>query len=122
MLPALLLAAGCGSSSSRSTSTATAVGGGVGGVAKCNADQIGKAVAGVGENENKTAVIANGSFRCADGWAVAQTLVGTEPNQTDETMVFEAEGQFWIPKNRATVCPNPSQVPKSLYDQACNSN
>jgi hypothetical protein len=42
-------------------------------------------------------------------------------------MIFEAEGQFWIPKSAADVCgtygdgtyPSDAMVPESLYDPAC---
>ena len=98
------------------------MGGGVGGPSKCDEAQIGKAVAGVGQSQGTTAKLDTSKgtgFRCADGWAVAQALVGNPPNQSQQTMIFEAEGQFWIPKDEAQVCQQPSDVPLSLYDSAC---
>jgi hypothetical protein len=49
------------------------------------------------------------------------------------TYVFEAEGQFWVPKDRAAVCgtiaadapasrPADSQVPDAIWATACNTN
>lgn len=119
LLLSLSLATGCGSGASPTTSTAAPVGGGIGGPAKCTPGQISKAVSGAVESRNTNAVIDGRNFRCADGWAVARALVGEPPNQVPEVMIFEAEGQFWIPKDREAVCGNPPQVPQALYGEAC---
>ena len=65
------------------------------------------------------------SYSCADGWAVAFPNVGTGEAEVTVTAVFEAEGQFWIPKDRARVCGKSaakSEVPASLYKDACQTN
>jgi ABC-type phosphate transport system substrate-binding protein len=145
-LPALLavaavalVVAGCGGSddSGSETSTPTAstpatTGGGstqtepmvTTGMAKCTESEISKAVEQTGSQESGEAVLADGadSYKCADGWAVAFANVGTGQEQVTSTVVFQAEGQFWVPQDRAKVCPEPSEVPKAIYDLACNSN
>jgi len=63
------------------------------------------------------------SFTCADGWAYAFVNVGSGDEQVTVTKVFEAEGQFWVEKDRATVCAGPGdQVPASIYRDACETN
>ena len=65
------------------------------------------------------------AYRCADGWAVAFPEVGPESTAVTVTAVFEAEGQFWIPKDRAEVCGDSaatSEVPASLFRDACQTN
>ena len=42
--------------------------------------------------------------------------------QYTATVVWQAEGQFWVPQDRGKVCPKPSQIPAAIYDLACNSN
>ena len=78
-----------------------------------------------GNGEKATLAEASGSFRCADGWAVAFPDLGPAATAVTVTAVFEAEGQFWIPKDRAKVCgdnASDSRVPKSLYRDACQTN
>ncbi len=135
------LLVGCGSSSSSSDTSAataavdttatataavdtTATGPTVGGMATCDEASIGKAVAAAGTKSAPAVLPPDpGLFKCADGWAYAYPNVGTGNEQYTVTMVFEAEGQFWIPKDRAKVCIAPgNQVPKSIYKDACESN
>lgn len=73
-------------------------------------------------------------FECADGWAVAFPTVGVEEdNAITVTLVFEAEGQFWIPKDRTAVCgtynlddpaayPADALIPEQLYQPGCQTN
>ena len=81
-----------------------------------------KAVASSSASGGAQTKLVEGEFKCSGGWATAQAVVGSGQNQVQETLVFEAEGQFWIPKNRAQVCPKPSPVPAAIYKQACETN
>ncbi len=94
------------------------------GMAKCTESEIAKAVEQTGSQEAGEATLAPGAdnYKCADGWAVAFANVGEGQEQYTTTLVFEAEGQFWVSQDRAKVCPEPSDVPKAIYDLACNSN
>ena len=94
------------------------------GMAKCTEGEISKAVGQTGTQETGKATLAPGSgnYKCADGWAVAFANVGSGQEQVTTTLVFQAEGQFWVPQDRAKVCPKPSEVPQAIYDLACNTN
>ncbi len=106
------------------TAAADTTGQKVGGMATCDEASIGKAVEAVGtKSEPVVLTPQSASFKCADGWAYAYANAGTGNEQFSETLVFEAEGQFWIPKNREKVCIAPgNQVPKSIYQDACGTN
>lgn len=104
----------------------------VGGTAVCDADSVlAAANDSAPEGFSYEGIDA---FECADGWAA---LGATEIDAADPdagigvTLVFEAEGQFWIPKNVLDVCgtreggserPDDALVPESIYDLACNTN
>ena len=78
-----------------------------------------------GGGEKATLPEDPGAFRCADGWAVAFPNSGSGDTAVTVTVVMEAEGQFWIPKDRAKVCGDSaadSEVPKQLYRDACQTN
>ncbi|MBM3635118.1 MAG: hypothetical protein FJW99_07515 [Actinobacteria bacterium] len=134
LLAAGALVAGCGSSSDTASDTtakadtATAVdtstGQKVGGTATCDAASIEKAAQDSPGFENQKITLEDSSsFKCADGWAYAFINAGTGDEAITATVVFEAEGQFWIPKDRATVCTAPGdQVPAAIYQPACETN
>lgn len=94
------------------------------GSAKCTKAQITDAVTAYGEAQKQPAVIVEtaGAYKCANGWAVAFVNVGSGATAATTTVVWQAEGQFWVPQDRGKVCPKPSQVPAAIYDLACNSN
>lgn len=104
----------------------------VGGMVQCTQGEFANSIeAGLPKGQRLVSV---DSYKCADGWAYAVATVGDgKGNNITVTDVFEAEGQFWIPKDRAKVCgtispsapatrPADSQVPASLWAQACNTN
>lgn len=134
LLAAGALVAGCGSSSDTASDTtakadtATAVdtstGQKVGGTATCDAASIEKAAQDSPGFENQKITLEDSSsFKCADGWAYAFINAGTGEEAITATVVFEAEGQFWIPKDRAKVCTAPGdQVPAAIYQPACETN
>ena len=98
------------------------------GSAKCNEASMQEAVRSWAKaNGGGKATLPGGSdgYRCADGWAVAFPNVGSGEAEVTVTAVFEAEGQFWIPKDRGQVCgknAKQSDVPASLYKDACQTN
>ena len=104
------------------TTTATAIGGGS---AACTQAGIEAAVTAYAKAGNEDAVLASGldkPYQCADGWAVGFVNVGPEAVAVTTTVVWQAEGPYWVPQNRAKICPKPSPVPKAIYNLACNSN
>lgn len=95
------------------------------GSAECTKAEITKAVSDLSSSDYADAKLATGggpSYKCADGWAVGFVNVGSGMEQITTTVVWQAEGQFWVPQDRGKVCPKPSQVPAAIYDLACNSN
>ncbi len=133
LLAAGALVAGCGSSSDTASDTtakaetatsSTSTDQKVGGTATCDAAAIEKAAQDSPGYENQKVVLEDSSsFKCADGWAYAFINAGTGDEAVTGTVVFEAEGQFWIPKDRATVCKAPGdQVPAAIYEPACETN
>jgi hypothetical protein len=95
----------------------------VGGMAECTDSAMQEAVAGVyGEGNFEIS-----GYKCEDGWAYAATDPADGEMGAPQMFIFEAEGQFWIPKDAATVCgtytdgtyPADSAVPESIYDPAC---
>ena len=92
----------------------------VGGTATCDEASLLKAAQDA--DPNVTGFDMPGAFQCSDGWAYAVVDTGGEDGYAG-TMVFEAEGQFWISKDRAVVCKSPGdQVPASLYQAACETS
>lgn len=112
----------------------------LGGMAECTEAALSDTAEGVISPDDQVGSIA--SFGCDDGWAYA--LVTVEPASQEAAaspgaafsmmMIFEAEGQFWIPKDPMDVCGTPpstssplavpadSQVPSFLWSAACWTN
>jgi hypothetical protein len=95
------------------------------GTAACTKAEITKAVSDLPSADYPNASLATGGgapYKCGGGWAVAFINVGSGMDEVTTTVVWQGEGQFWVPQDRATVCPKPSKVPAAIYDLACNSN
>lgn len=104
----------------------------VGGLATCSQNALANTIEG-GLSKG-TVLVSVDKFECKDGWAYAFATTGDgKGHDINQTFVFEAEGQFWIPKNRAQVCgttnvnapatrPADAQVPASIWAPACNTN
>jgi hypothetical protein len=110
----------------------------VGGMATCDSESL-LAAANAGAPSGITYELSlqgDAGFTCADGWAVMfpDEVDASDPDTPiTVTLVFEAEGQFWIPKDRMDVCgtydesdpnkrPDDAQVPAAIFDQACRTN
>ena len=105
------------------TTAATTTDQKVGGTATCDQASLSKAVEATGTAKEPNTLATPTSFECSDGWAYAYVNSGTGDAQYTGTTVFEAEGQFWIPKDRQKVCISPgNQVPKAIYQPACETN
>lgn len=113
--------AACGEDDATSPSD-TATTSKIGGTAVCDRDAIAKAVAATGEADGTTAKLSTDGFTCEAGWAVALADVGPPGKEVTETLVYRAEGQFWIDQDRGKVCPKPSEIPAAIYAKACGSD
>ena len=112
---ASLVLAGC---SSDSTDEAL-----VGGMAECTDAAIAEAV----NADPAFATYVVTGFKCEGGWAYASADPAEGETGAPAMMIFEAEGQFWIPKAAADVCGTYTDgtyaadalIPEALYDPAC---
>lgn len=71
------------------------------------------------------------SLTCADGWAVTGGVLASSENPemgAPTSFVFEQEGQFWVPKDKAAVCgtnpitttpPADAEIPAALFLSGC---
>jgi hypothetical protein len=109
----------------------------VGGMTTCDKNTLRQAVETVvASTKTNTKVISIDGIECANGWAVVFPVIGetkNDPEAYEYTQVFQAEGQFWIPADKDTVCgtvnsdmpmayPSDAQVPKRIWSSACNTN
>lgn len=94
----------------------------VGAVPACNPSTLSPAVKAWGVKQGSKASLAAPNYKCADGWAIALANVGPVSQGFTSTVVFVARDGTWSPQDRKKVCPQPSPVPKSLYQLGCNSN
>ena len=108
----------------------------MGGMAACDEAALADTAEGAIAPDEKVESID--AFGCADGWAYAFVSVGPADGSGTGgytmTMIFEAEGQFWVPKDAMDVCgsastgssqpvaPGDSLVPASIWQDACWSN
>lgn len=119
----------CSTSEDSATDTA------VGGTAVCDEATLSAAISdSLVAAGSQASLISLDGFTCADGWATTFPTIGTDAaTAITETLVFQAEGQFWIPKDRSEVCgttdmndltayPADSQVPEGIWQDACQTN
>ena len=126
--------AACSSSSTTGSASPSVVGG----MTECTNEAVGQAAQAAAEAMSPDNLFQLDSVECADGWAVASGVLGAKadaantsaPVGAPTTMVFEAEGQFWIPKDKALVCgtfnasdpnavPADATIPSALYTSGC---
>lgn len=106
----------------------------VGGMTECTEEIINAEAEKYAESLGDNTAWYPDSVQCADGWAVAYGILGDADAPEDgpigapTNIIFQQEGQFWIPKDRADVCgtdedggyPSDAEIPEALYD-ACLS-
>jgi len=123
------LLAACSSDSSDTSSEEM-----VGGMTECTEEIINAEAEKYAESLGDNTAWYPDSVQCADGWAVAYGILGDADAPEDgpigapTNIIFQQEGQFWIPKDRADVCgtdddgsyPSDAEIPAALYD-ACLS-
>lgn len=101
----------------------------VGGMTECTLEIVGDAAeeyaATLGEGANNYEVE---NVECADGWAVTAGILGDGSGQGAPTgFIFEAEGQFWVPRTQEDACgtyddgnyPSDASIPEELYEIGC---
>ena len=122
---ALIVAAtltACSSSSGGSSEASASM---VGGMTECTQAILEKATNDYAASTGNSLASFEG-LECADGWAVASVVIGDAP----QSVIFQAEGQFWIPQDKAKVCgtydaaapdtvPEDATIPTDLYPSGC---
>ncbi len=134
-------------SSSSSSSAAAPSGSAVGGMTTCDQATLSPEALKAAQAINANNTFETQSVECDSGWAVATGILGggagEEGAETDSesnsegdaaapqgaptSFIFEAEGQFWIPKAPADVCgtidgttyPSDAQIPEALFAAGC---
>jgi hypothetical protein len=106
----------------------------VGGTTECTEEIVGAAATEAAAALGADNVFTLSDLQCADGWAVATGILGTgstaasEPEGAPTSFVFQAEGQFWVPQDKAKVCgsdptattaPADATIPADLYMAGC---
>jgi|LakMenEpi03Aug12_release.lakeMendotaPanAssembly.Ray.scaffolds.fasta_scaffold296307_1 hypothetical protein len=126
----------CSSGSSSSEPTPAGSASMVGGMTECTEAVVYAAADEAAKAMGADNVFTPDSLQCADGWAVVTGILGTGSTEMDApqgaptSMIFEAEGQFWIPKAAADVCgttdgsayPADAMIPEALFTAGCSAD
>lgn len=100
----------------------------VGGTAECTFDVVGEAAEEYAVSLGDGNEYGVDNLECADGWAVTSGILGDGSGQGAPTsFIFEAEGQFWVPRTQADACgtyedgnyPANAAIPEELYEIGC---
>ena len=127
-----------GSSGGTATeATAAAAASPIGGMTTCDKAGLDSSVQAAAVALGADNVFTIDTVECASGWAVVSGILGAAdapadgPQGAPTSLIFEAEGQFWIPKVAADVCGTPwpntsgtdapadALIPADLYATAC---
>ena len=132
LLALAMLSVGLTACSSNEDSTADPS---VGGMAVCDEATLSAAISeNLVATGSEASLLSLDGFTCLDGWATTFPTLGTDAETAiTETLVFQAEGEFWILKDRSEVCgtidmndptayPADSQVPEGIWQDACQTN
>ena len=103
----------------------------VGGMTECTKPALAEPATQAAEALGADNVYTVDELSCADGWAVTSGLLASKDNPemgAPTSFIFEQEGQFWIPKDKAMVCgtnptttttPADAQIPADLFVVGC---
>lgn len=115
--------AGCSSSEPES----------VGGMTECTKEALATPAQDAATALGADNVYTIDALECADGWAVTGGLLASSEDPetgAPTSFIFQAEGQFWIPKSQEQVCgtmdaedamayPSDAEIPEALYTAGC---
>ena len=127
----------CSSGGTATEATAAAAASQIGGMTTCDKAALDSSVQAAAVALGADNVFTIDTVECASGWAVVTGILGAAdapadgPQGAPTSLIFEAEGQFWIPKVAADVCGTPwpntsgtdapadALIPADLYASAC---
>lgn len=113
------------------TSTTTTSSPMVGGMTECTKPALAEPATQAAQALGADNVYTVDDLSCADGWAVTSGILASKENPemgAPTSFVFEQQGQFWIPKDKATVCgtspttttaPADAVIPAELFLAGC---
>ena len=132
-----LSACSSGGTATEATTAASATASPIGGMTTCDKAALDSSVQAAAVALGADNVFTIDNVECASGWAVVTGILGAAdapadgPQGAPTSFIFEAEGQFWIPKAVADVCGTPwpntsgsdapadALIPADLYASAC---
>ena len=103
----------------------------VGGMTECTKAALAESATAAAQAMGADNLYTIDDLHCADGWAVTAGLLSSNANPNmgaPTSFVFEQEGQFWIPKDKAKVCgtnpttttpPADAVIPAALFLPGC---
>lgn len=103
----------------------------VGGMTECTKAALAEPATQAAQALGADNVYTLDDVTCADGWAVTSGLLASTANPqmgAPRSFVFEQEGQFWVPKDKAAVCgtnpvtttpPADAKIPVALFVAGC---
>ena len=103
----------------------------VGGMTECTKPALAEPATQAAQALGADNVYTVDDLSCADGWAVTSGILASKENPemgAPTSFVFEQQGQFWIPKDKATVCgtnpttttaPADAVIPAELFLAGC---
>ena len=103
----------CSSGGTATEATAAAAASPIGGMTTCDKAGLDSSVQAAAVALGADNVFTIDTVECASGWAVVSGILGAAdapadgPQGAPTSLIFEAEGQFWIPKVAADVCGTP---------------
>ena len=127
----------CSSGGTATEAAASAAASPIGGMTTCDKAALDSSVQAAAVALGADNVFTIDTVECASGWAVVTGILGAAdapadgPQGAPTSLIFEAEGQFWIPKAVADVCGTPwpntsgtdapadALIPADLYATAC---
>lgn len=103
----------------------------VGGMTECTKAALAEPATQAAQALGADNVFTIDQLDCADGWAVTSGVLAGKDNPqmgAPTSFVFEQEGQFWVPKEKAAVCgtdpvtttpPADALIPAALFVAGC---
>jgi hypothetical protein len=130
---AALVLTACANNSDTATQDTATTDTMVGGMTECTEPALSQAANLYAESLSPDNTYTLDSLTCADGWALTAGTLGPKdppadgPQGAPTSLIFEAEGQFWVHKDKADVCgtynpddpmayPADATVPEALYE------
>lgn len=103
----------------------------VGGMTECTKEALADPATTSAQAMGPNNLYAIDTLSCADGWAVTTGVLSSTDNPgmgAPTSFIFEQQGQFWIPKEKAQVCgtnpvtttpPADAEIPADLFVVGC---